>query len=298
MPPEISPPATQNTARLQALLHELHRELGPRVQRADHPRAGSLLAEGSLLAAKGSLLAAKGSLLAAEGSFSRHPTGLRSIDERIGGGFPVGCLSEISGSTSSGRTTLVLALLAQATRSGVHVAWVDRADVFDPSSAEAAGVILEHVLWVRAQQTLAALRCTERILATEGFALVVLDLTRPHREHHPSRDQDQHQARGPSLGRHNKNAPIPRAAWLRLARLTAGKQNTLILLSDQRLAGSRAALALEMQPAIARFTGTPALLETLETRAQLVRHHHGQSHRQIQSQSQSQSPDHSAHRAA
>jgi len=172
----------------------------------------------------------------------------------IGGGFPNGCLSEISGPISSGRTTLVFALLAQATRSGAHVAWVDRADTFDPPSAEAAGVVLEHVLWVRAQRALAALRCSERILETEGFALVILDLT------------------AQSQGRRNDKESIPQAAWLRLTRLAAGKQNALVLLSDQRLAGSRAALALEMQPAIAHFTGTPALLEALETRALLTRH--------------------------
>ncbi|MBW2389419.1 MAG: hypothetical protein JRG89_13410, partial [Deltaproteobacteria bacterium] len=181
------------------------------------------------------------------GPRSRYPTGLCEIDELIGGGFPMGCLSEISGPISSGRTSLVFALLAQATRSGAHVAWVDRADTFDPPSAEAAGVVLEHVLWVRAQRVLAALRCSERILATEGFALVVLDLTG-------------HDLTGQDLtgnGRRNDRESIPQATWLRLTRLTAGKQNTLVLLSDQRLAGSRAALALEMQPAIPHFTGTP-----------------------------------------
>jgi hypothetical protein len=45
-----------------------------------------------------------------------------------------------------------------------------------------------------------------------------------------------------------------------------------VLLSTKRLAGSRAEIALEMQPARAHFTGTPALLEELETRAVLVRH--------------------------
>jgi hypothetical protein len=153
-------------------------------------------------------------------------------------------------------------LLAELTRAGAYVAWVDLADAFDPPSAEAAGVVLDRVLWARAPKTLAALRCTERILETEGFALAVLDLT------------GQTQS---GLGKRNKTKPetISHAVWLRLTRLVAAKQNTLLLLSDERLAGSRAALALEMQPALAHFTGTPALLEGLETRPMLTRRRAG-----------------------
>ena len=236
MPP---PHATLQPSRLQALLRELDRELSPELQKTIQT-ASQRRNDSSRYSA-------------------RYPTGLSDIDELVGGGFPAGCLSEIFGPTSSGRTTLVLGLLARATRSGVHVAWVDCAEAFDPPSAEAAGVVLERVLWVRAQQSLVALRCTERILKTEGFDLVVLDLSRRVR------------ARNSKLNRRDNKTFIPQAAWLRLTRLTARKQNTLILLSDERLAGARAALALEMQPAIAHFTGTPALLESLETRALLAR---------------------------
>lgn len=182
----------------------------------------------------------------------------------LGGGFPAGCLSEVSGPVSSGRTSLAFGLLAKLTRSGAHVAWVDLADAFDPPSAEAAGVVLDRVLWVRAPRTLAALRCTERILETEGFALALLDLT-------GQLSQRVSQRASRRSGRRNKEDVIPEAVWLRLTRLVAAKQNTLVLLSDERLAGSRAALALEMQPAIAHFTGTPTLFEGLETRALLTR---------------------------
>lgn len=251
MPPTTPHSTTQHTppqpSRLQNLLRKLDRELTPElqgtIQRANRARNDS----------------ARKSV--------GYPSGLAEIDELIGGGFPVGCLSEISGPISSGRTSLVLALLAGATRNGAHVAWVevDCAEAFDPPSADAAGVVLERVLWVRARHPLAALRCTERILETEGFALVVLDLTRRVRARNSKRDQK------------GRTTSIPRAAWLRLTRLVAGKQNTLILLSDERLAGSRAALALEMQPAIAHFTGTPALLESLETHALLTRRRPGHS---------------------
>jgi hypothetical protein len=176
----------------------------------------------------------------------------------------------MSGPVSSGRTSLALGVLAQLTQSGAHVAWVDLADAFDPPSAEAAGVVLERVLWVRAPKALAALRCTERILETEGFALAVLDLTQPQASHAKSHTKSLTKVRR-SMDRRNKREEIPQAVWLRLTRLVAGKQNTLVLLSDERLAGSRAALAIEMQPAVAHFTGTPALLESLETHPLLTR---------------------------
>jgi hypothetical protein len=125
---------------------------------------------------------------------------------------------------------------------------VDQTDAFDPPSAERAGVDLKRVLWVRALTCREALRCTECLLETDGFPLVVLDLARIS-----------HQV-------------ATTATWVRLARLTAGTQTAVVLLSAERLAGSCAEIALEMQPVRARFTGTPTLLEELEARAVLVRH--------------------------
>ena len=104
------------------------------------------------------------------------PTGLPEIDRLLGGGAPRGRLCEISGSLSSGRTSLVLGLLASVTRSGECAAVVDRADALDPRSAEAAGVDLDRVLWVRPPDWREALRCTERLLETDGFPLVLLDM--------------------------------------------------------------------------------------------------------------------------
>jgi hypothetical protein len=123
---------------------------------------------------------------------------------------------------------------------------VDQTDAFDPPSAERAGVDLKRVLWVRALMWREALRCTERLLKTDGFPLVVLDLGQRER--------------------------TTTATWVQLARLTAGTQTAVVLLSAERLAGSCAEIALEMQPVRARFTGTPTLLEELEARAVLVRH--------------------------
>ncbi len=75
-------------------------------------------------------------------------SGAPAIDA-LTGGLPRGCLTEICGPASSGRTTLLLAALAAATRRGEFCAVVDASDALDPHSAAAAGVELERLLWVR-----------------------------------------------------------------------------------------------------------------------------------------------------
>ena len=176
-------------------------------------------------------------------SLQRFATGIASIDELTEGGFPRGRLSEIAGPASSGRTSLALALLAGATASGEIASLVDLADAFDPASAEAAGVALERVLWVRPPGLKEALTCTERLIDASGFALVLLDL-----------------ATAKGLAR----SPAP-ATWPRLTRAASSTGTGLVVLSHQRIAGSYTELAMELEPARARFSTSPALLEGLET---------------------------------
>jgi recombination protein RecA len=75
-------------------------------------------------------------------------SGVPAIDA-LTGGLPRGCLTEICGPSSSGRTTILLAALAAATRRGEFCVIVDASDALDPQSATAAGVDLERLLWVR-----------------------------------------------------------------------------------------------------------------------------------------------------
>jgi hypothetical protein len=75
-------------------------------------------------------------------------SGVSALDT-LTGGLPRGCLTEICGPASSGRTTLLLAAVAAATRRGEFCAVVDASDALDPQSAAAAGVELERLLWVR-----------------------------------------------------------------------------------------------------------------------------------------------------
>jgi recombination protein RecA len=75
-------------------------------------------------------------------------SGIPAIDA-LTGGLPRGCLTEVCGPASSGRTTLWLAALAAATRRGEFCVVVDASDTLDPQSTVAAGVELEQLLWVR-----------------------------------------------------------------------------------------------------------------------------------------------------
>ncbi len=75
-------------------------------------------------------------------------SGISALDA-LTGGLPRGCLTEICGPASSGRTTVLLAALAAATRRGEYCALIDASDALDPHSIEAAGVDLDRLLWVR-----------------------------------------------------------------------------------------------------------------------------------------------------
>ena len=79
-------------------------------------------------------------------------SGIREIDE-LAGGLPRGCLSEICGPASSGRTSVLLSALAAATRRQEVCALVDATDALDAASAAAAGVELERLLWIRCART-------------------------------------------------------------------------------------------------------------------------------------------------
>jgi recombination protein RecA len=119
-------------------------------------------------------------------------SGIQEID-LLTGGLPRGCLTEVCGATSSGRTSLLLSVLAASTGRGEVCALVDVSDALDPVSAHAAGVHFEKLLWARcggSQKSLSeknferqrkgpvdqALRVTDLLLQSGGFGLVIIDL--------------------------------------------------------------------------------------------------------------------------
>ena len=76
------------------------------------------------------------------------PFGIASLDA-LTGGVPRGALTELFGPASSGRTSVMLSLVGAVTRRQEVCAVIDVTDSFDPVSAEAAGVDLKRLLWVR-----------------------------------------------------------------------------------------------------------------------------------------------------
>src|SRR6202140_4081525 len=75
-------------------------------------------------------------------------SGIPQLDS-LTGGLARGCLKEICGTASSGRTSVLLFALARATQRGEVCALVDASDAFDPASAAAAGMEMSRLLWVR-----------------------------------------------------------------------------------------------------------------------------------------------------
>jgi len=169
------------------------------------------------------------------------PSGVTALDATLGGGFPRGQLSELVGPRSSGRTSLLLRLLAAATARGECVALVDALDMLDVESAAAAGVDLERLLWVRGhvvpnpglcrdlnQRALAqAIRAFTLVLQAGQFGLVVLDLAEA----------------SPDAVRR-----LPFTTWLRLQRLLEGRQTMGVLVGNEPMARSSAGLTNSVLP--------------------------------------------------
>jgi recombination protein RecA len=101
--------------------------------------------------------------------------GIPEIDS-LTGGLPRGGLTEICGPSCSGRTSLLISALASRTADAEVCAFIDGRDAFDPHSAEAAGVKLNRLLWVRCRNIDQALRSTDLLLQGGGFGIVALDL--------------------------------------------------------------------------------------------------------------------------
>src|SRR5947207_3423933 len=104
------------------------------------------------------------------------PTGVTEIDQVLGG-FPRGAITEVHGTESSGRTSLLLSALAAATSSEETCALVDCSDTFDLSSAANAGVSFDRLLWVRCNNKLEdAFKAVDLLLHGGGFGFIVLNL--------------------------------------------------------------------------------------------------------------------------
>ena len=177
------------------------------------------------------------------------PTGVPELDAATGG-IPRGCLTEIFGPTSSGRTSLLLSILGQATDRQEVCALIDAQDAFDPTSAAAAGVRLDRLLWVRsANNAEHALKAADLLIHGGGFGLVVLDLG----------DIPPATARRISL-----------ASWFRLRRAVENTPTVLVSVARQSNAKTCATLQLECARERAAWSGalhSSRLLRAISARA-------------------------------
>jgi hypothetical protein len=157
-------------------------------------------------------------------------SGIAAMDA-LTGGLPRGCLTEICGPASSGRTTLVLAALAAATQRGECCVLVDASDALDPQSAAAAGVELDRLLWVRCGENSPEksleqlLRATDLLLESGGFGLIALDLG----------DLPPQAARR-----------IPLTTWFRFRRAVEHTPTVLLAVERQSIAGSCSSLLIKL----------------------------------------------------
>ena len=75
------------------------------------------------------------------------PTGHAALDAALGtGGWPRGALASLDAPPGSGVTSLALSTLAAAQAAGGLVAWLDTEGVFDPATAQRAGIDLAWLL--------------------------------------------------------------------------------------------------------------------------------------------------------
>jgi recombination protein RecA len=167
------------------------------------------------------------------------PSGITPLDARLGGGFPRGQLSELVGPRSSGRTSLVLQMMAAAAARRELVALVDALDMLDVESAAAAGVALPQLLWVRGHVVMnpgmcrdlnqraleQAIRALTLVLQAGNFGLVIFDAA---------------EAPADAMRR------LPFTTWMRLQRIIEGSQTACVLVGSEPMARSSAGLTLRL----------------------------------------------------
>ena len=218
----------------------------------------------------------------------RIPSGLRPVDDLIGGGIVRGRISEIIAEPGAGKTSLAAAFAANVTRCEA-AAWIDTADDFDPASIAAAGVELTRLLWVSSKggvgmppplagtyssraarsAVVISLKAAEWLLAVGGFGLVILDFG----------------AGSPQL---------PQSAALRLARAAERSGAGVLVLAPRRMCGTFAALSLTLrheQSCFSRlWSDAPVLFDGLRLAACVTRNKLGGSGRTAKWQSVTEDP--------
>jgi recombination protein RecA len=193
------------------------------------------------------------------------PTGIGQIDREIQG-VPLHALTEICGSNyaSSGKTSVLLSLLAHASRDH-FCALVDAGDSFDPQSGQAAGVQLGRLLWVRCGKSKArlgrleqAFKVADILLQSGGFGLIAVDLS------------------GIAEQRVRR---VPLSSWFRFSRVIEKQAAALVFIEQAPHATSCAGLVLRAVAEPAAFSGK--LFTGYDLKVEVIR---GREKRPVQSE--------------
>ena len=103
-------------------------------------------------------------------------TGSLSLDLALGvGGLPRGRIVEIFGPESSGKTTLVYHVMAEAQRRGGIAAFIDAEHSMDPAYAKRIGVNIDDLLVSQPDTGEQALEITELLIRSGALAVVAVD---------------------------------------------------------------------------------------------------------------------------
>lgn len=166
----------------------------------------------------------------AEGSIVR--SGLGTLDAALGGGFPRGVIATLEGAPGSGRSAVAARLLATATADGGLGAIVESPEgpegSFFPPALAAAGVDLERLLVVRAENATQIARAADILMRAAAFGVVVI----------------------PAV-------TLRATVWTRLASLTHRANALLVALGAEASDELRyfASLRVRLQPSHVRFAG-------------------------------------------
>lgn len=189
----------------------------------------------------------------------RIATGIPTIDELAEGGIPRGAMTEIYGPPSSGRTSLLFAMLARVTANQEYGALIDTSDAFDPASAAEAGVHLSRLLWIRCGGNAEhALKVSDLIVQAGGFGMIAMDLADT-----PPRTA----------------ARISLASWFRLRHAVERTPAALVVLAQTINAKSCSSLQLELRKQEALWSGEQfgKLLRGMRVRAESRKYNQARS---------------------
>src|SRR5919198_70485 len=104
------------------------------------------------------------------------PTGALSLDLALGiGGVPRGRIVEVFGPESSGKTTLIYHIIAEAQRLGGVCAFIDAEHAMDPLYAQAIGVDIDELLVSQPDYGEQALEIADMLVRSGAVDVVAVD---------------------------------------------------------------------------------------------------------------------------